>query len=235
MKGRFTILMIAVLAVGVLAPTTQASFILELTDFSTVVTVNDNGAGDMDPTTGAIVFVGSVGVWTTNVTTGLSKPVLGGPIPSVPSLDLNTVDVSSSAGGTLQIRLTDTGFTLPLAVGAQARLVSTIGGTTQGTVTLTQTLDRGNNNFGTGTTADPVSVTLGPFVPTAFSSPAGGVSIFAGPIVNPFSLTELAVITHTGAAMTSFDATSAVVPVPGAILLGLLGLGAAGLKLRRFV
>lgn len=230
MKGRFTILMIAVLAVGVLAPTTQASFILELTDFSTVVTVNDNGVGDMDAATGTIVFIGTVGVWTTNVTTGLSKPTLGGPIPAVPALDLNSIDATSATGGMLQIRLTDTDFSLPPAVGAQARLVSNIGGTTQGTVMLTQILDRGNNEFGTG--LDTVSVALGPFTPPVFS---GSGSAFAAPIVNPFSLTEVVQITHRGIGTTSFDSMSEVVPVPGAILLGLLGLGGAGLKLRRFV
>ena len=65
----------------------------------------------------------------------------------------------------------------------------------------------------------------------SFSQTVYGVT---PPLDNPFSLTEVVELTHPGAGGSSFDAESTVVPVPGAILLGFLGLGAAGLKLRRF-
>jgi hypothetical protein len=238
MKERFTILMILALAVAVLAPTAHAGMVLELFDGTTTITIPDNGAGDVDDTDnpgtidGLIVFNDDLGNWKINVTTGISKPEIGS--VAVPKLDLNSVDVSTTAGGTLRIRLTDTGFAVDDPLASQATLVSGIGGTTAGTVEFSQILDRENLEFASGS-GDFVSVDSGVLV-----GGEGGVFSFAGsksaPVVplDPFSLTEVVEITHTGGGTTSFDATSSVVPVPGAILLGFLGLGAAGLKLRRF-
>ena len=57
-------------------------------------------------------------------------------------------------------------------------------------------------------------------------------------LVNPFSLSEKVVVTHGASGdqglITTFDAESTVVPVPGAVLLGILGLSAAGIRLRKF-
>lgn len=214
------------LVLGVLAGQASADMYLRLDDGTTTLTIGDGDALDANAEVGAITYIGSIGSWVTNVTTGLSKPLLGN--ANRAQMDLNSVDVSSQEGGTLTIMLTDTGFTLPTEVGEDAWLISSIGGTTVGTVVLEQILDRKNNEFAVGS-SDMVSLFLGPFSPTAFS----GETSTSAPVTGPFSITEVATIVHNGAGSTSFDAVSEVVPVPGAVLLGVLGLSVAGARLRK--
>jgi hypothetical protein len=239
MKERLTILMIVALAVGVLAPNVQAGMVLSVDNLATagidVIVVDGLPAGtptaigvstlaDVDALANGFISVnGALGVWSYNVTTGLSKPAIGG--VTQPTMDLNTVDVTSSGPATLKIMLTDTGFAAD-PTWSSAVLVSDWGGTSGGTVTLDQIFDPSNTEFGTSI----YKLTSGPWPKGAFSETLS----LAVPLDPAFSITEVAVITHAGAASTSFDATSTVVPVPGAILLGFLGLGAAGLKLRKF-
>jgi len=179
---------------------------------------------------GLIAYTGSLGVWNLSVTTGVSKPFLGGVME--PMLDLNSISASTASGGTLTIMLTDTDFQ-PVPTWTSTSLISGFGGTTDGTVWLDQILDEGNAEFA-GLGDAELSVSLGPLTGGIGGSFSDG-GIACGPLVSgPFSLTEIAVIKHTEAGLTSFDATSTVVPVPGAVLLGMLGLGAVGIKLRKF-
>ena len=249
---RTLVMIIVALAVGALAPTAHAAMWLSLDDgANNVVTVQDGSGsfGEDGLVNGQITFDGAVGAnWTANVTTGWSKGLYPA---NPPKMDLNSVNLSSlGAGGTMTIMLTDQGFSIP-ANGSSSVLVSSIGGTTDGTVQLTQILDRENTAGGPITTIpivgtsgvytiasglDHVAAVNGPFTPAPLLNFGGTVSV-AAPVTDgsPFSLTEIAVITHTAAFQsTSFDAVSTVVPVPGAVLLGILGLSAAGLKLRRF-
>jgi hypothetical protein len=222
---RILLLTVVALAVGVLTTTVHADLALSLFDGTTTMTLADGGVGDLSPVVGMVTFIGSIGPWEVNVTTGTSKPIIG--TPTVADLDLTSMNVTTDTAGTLTIKLTDTGFS---AAGLDSVLKSSIGGTTAGTVDFIQILDRGNNEFATGSGSDLVSVHLGPFSPGAFS----GTGTAAAPVSGPFSLTEVVVITQAGRGATSFNAESTVVPVPAAVLLGLLGMGAAGLKLRRF-
>ena len=185
--------------------------------------------GDVDGD-GIIFYSGVLGAWNLNVTTGVSKPFLGDVME--PRLDLNSLNASSSAGGKLTIMLTDTDFQ-PAPTWTSTSLISGIGGTTDGTVWLDQVLDEGNAEFAALSDAE-LSVSLGPLTAgTGGSFSDGGIDL--GPLVSgPFSVTEIVVIEHTADGLTSFDATSTVVPVPGAVLLGMLGLGAVGIKLRKY-
>lgn len=185
---------------------------LELSSGGTTVTVTDGGAGDANPAAGAVTFVGSVGNFTINVSTGLTKPAIGS--PSFPDMDLNSVN-SSTLGGTLTISFSETGFT------ASSVLKSDVGGTTQGTASFEVYADASNALFGQGTSV----ASFGPFSGGAFSDQSGGVVAPAG----PYSLTQIATIVHTrgpNAKTTSFDFQTTV-PVPAT--LGLFGIGLVGL------
>ena len=92
-----------VVALGT-AATAEAGVALRLTQGMTVVTVNDDGAGDLaggDPDT--IIFSGAVGVFNLNVTTGLVLPDTI--LPEI--MHLNSIDQSQGAG-TLTIEFTAT-------------------------------------------------------------------------------------------------------------------------------
>ena len=230
--------MAALAAVGALmaasAPSAQAAFLLRLTDVATNTTVlvqDDTLAGvltgsgttttaDSGAGAGMISFNGAIAgtIWNVNVTTGLSKPILGaGP----QKIDLLSVHVSSGGSGSLRIELTDTGFVSGIP---SPYFTAAIGGTTSGSLTLNHAaVDPNNGQF--ANTVDITGGGLGPFTGGAFSGSAGNwVNVGAGV---PFSMTLSATITHVGAGqLTSFDADISV-PEPGT--LGMFGLGLLGL------
>jgi hypothetical protein len=243
-------LMIMALLVGVfvigIVQDANALFVLTLDDLSTVgidVIVSDNAllgtptkkgvttVLDGTATVGAVSFNGVVGTFSVNVTTGVSKPVIGG--FNVSRIDLNSINVSGSAAGQLKIELTDTDFSLPVSPNPYT-LKSFIGGTTDGTVDLDQFVDLSNNEFGIGPPGPniPLVLSQGPFGPGAFSGTASGNIN----IVNPFSITEEVLITHTAAGnITSFNAGSDVaIPEPTTLILFGFGLvGVAGFAWHR--
>lgn len=170
---------------------------------------------DLSPESGAVLFSGPLAGWHLNVTSGFSKPVLG--TAEIPWLDIVSANFTSAAGGTLDIWFTDTDFG---PHGHGAHLLAAIGGTTAGTVTYRTFYDESNTAFGTAH-----EITSQSFSPDAFAfSGAASGDLLA---VGPYSLTMLVSIAHTGAQMTSFDATVKV-PEPATLLLfglGVLGIG----------
>jgi hypothetical protein len=210
--GILTMLVVALLF-G-MQSTSHADFGIFLSDGTINITVLDGDTGSLDghgkdfnPEVGAITYIGSVGtIWTMNITTGLLNS------PGC-ILDLNSIDTSgsrwirSSGAGSLTIKLFEDNLNpsnlLPFMFAA--------GGTTAPQNTATFKLIDNSS----------IVKQLGPF--TGYS--------FAGHEIGNFNdapgLAIEALITHTIAGTTSFDACVNQVPIPGALLL--LGAGIARL------
>lgn len=219
------------------APRANA-LIMTLDDLSTawvdVIIVDNAGDGTSTPkgpstiadgsgVEGTVLFDGSVGSFIVNVTTGVSKPVVG--TPNWARLELNSITVSGGAGD-LEIMLTDTDF-LPLNHQDTEGVVLTNAwvGTTLGTVTAQGFVDPGNSYFGMGyTTGSQELIGPGGFLDT--------VSILtpAFPGVGEFSLTETVLIHHGSAGMvTAFNKTLSAQPIPEPATMLLLGIGMVAL------
>lgn len=177
-----------------------------------VVTIVDGGAGDINATVGAVTFSGALGVWTVNVSTGITKPVIGS--STSPQMDLNSVDVSTGAG-TLIITFSESGFNTPAG-----QLFAEIGGTQNGGLATTKFVALQNTN---------VITSIGALSGTPMSGTAvGNLAASAN-----WTLTHQVTIVHTAAGTTSFDA--ACQPVPdGGMTAAMLGLGLVAVEgLRR--
>jgi hypothetical protein len=180
----------------------RAALVLELSDGTTTVALSDGSALDINPEVGKVSYYGSVGGFLVNLSTGISKPVIGG--PDVAALDLSSFNVSGAPTSLLTIRLTDTDFMQEPVAGA----ISAVGGTTGGEVSIQTYADFDNTPFGT----EVLLADFGTFVnETSLSSVSFSAVQVAGipngqDISPPFSLTVAAQIMH-GASWhtTGFD------------------------------
>jgi hypothetical protein len=226
-RRQFGVAVLGVAALALLLAGTgraDAGFKMMLSDSldGASVTIADNGLGDLNPALGVITFSGTVGEFAINVTSGLSKPVLGS--LSLPQMDLNSLDtkLAGSAADTLTIKLTDTDFVPFSGLGT---LTTTAGGTLAGSVTSMKVqafLDPTNTEFGTPGPGAQLTFSTSPF--------AGSNSVGFGPLAAPYSLTMVETITAgAGAGSISFDNHLFVTNAPEPASLTLLGLGALGL------
>jgi len=181
-KMAFTSGLLGVVLGGLLVPSQVLA-----DNLGNTVTVADANAD------GVVSFNGSLGgttVWTVNVTTGISKPTLGS--ATFANMDLNSVNVSSTGGGTITLELTDTDFT---ALAGNTSYHMDAGGTTNGTLSVNWFVDDGNTAFATTTNIG----SLGPFAGGAFSGDVDGGALLNG----SYSITAVATITHTAAGQVS--------------------------------
>lgn len=202
MKTLSKILMIAIAMVIIIGiQSVHAIPTLTLQQGASIVSLTDT---DSD---GVVTYNGSIGIFNVNITTGLTKPLLGSAI--LPDLDLSSVNVNSSGAGTLKITFTEDNFG-PYTGGFQFAA----GGTTN------------NNTVGLKAYLNSVQIidlgTFGGSGLQAFDATGTGGN---GVYLNPFSLTTEATITTTGKSNVSFDA-ELVTPEPGTIML--LGSGLVG-------
>ena len=184
----------------------QAVPMLRLTDGVNTVTIADQLAGDFNGASDVVTWIGNLGAWTLNVTTGVSDR-----LPKI-HLDLNSINSSnglaSSGPGTLTILFTDTDFSLD---GASNAAIA-VGGVTGGSVEYSTFYDPNNVAFNTTGSAVQLGATL--TGAGAFSGTSSGVL----PSDGAFSLTQKAVISHPTAGFTSFN-YEITVPEPSTLAL----------------
>jgi len=199
---------LVVLSCGCLVQSVNAIPTLTLSDgiAADTKTIVDNGVGDSNPAAGIVTFIGSLGVFNINTTSGFTKPAVGS--AAAPEIDISSFN-NATAAGTLTITFSEDGFT-----GFPGTVVADFGGTQMnGNITNT-VLQNGM-----------LVTTIGPLSAHGFSGSATG-NLTGGV---PYSLTQSVVMNFTGASNKSFDAHVGVAVPDGGMTVTLLGLGLAGL------
>jgi hypothetical protein len=115
---------VALVVVGSMAMVGNAMALsMSLLDSTSTVTGSETGLGNLNSAKGGLAFIGGIGSWTTNISSGVSNPIIG--TFANQALDLDTLNISSSIGETLTISFVafkNFGFNKPknIKIAAQA-------------------------------------------------------------------------------------------------------------------
>src|SRR5215831_18789702 len=144
--------------------------------------ITDNGPGDLNPAVGVLTFSSGINTFSVNVTTGVSKPMIGG-VSDLGQIDLNSINVLSSGAGTLRLTLEDTGYLA--GTGSTLHVLGTVGGTltaSAGSTITIQSWANGENLVPELGPDQPVVGSLGPIGGTPGGSvPAWPAAFVSGP------------------------------------------------------
>jgi PEP-CTERM motif len=162
--------------------------------------------------TSPLTMTQPIGNFTTTVNVGTAT--------NTPALDLSSVDISSSTGGTLVVSLSGNDFTSPQGAAIWLSQFSGNFATGLATVTLQTYLDNSNRLLGTATLLSTLSASTTPFSLSDFVTASAE---------GPFAVTEVLTITTTGPALLSLDASVGDAPIPEPASMTLLGSSVIGL------
>lgn len=197
----------------------QAAATLTLYDgVNPLIAIADNGSGDLVPLTGELFVQTNVGVWYLSISLAVTKPILGS--TTDPIMDLQ-ITANSSAAGSLRLILSDSDFGP-----ASGILNATMTGHVVSGAPVNQTYDvYGDPANVVGATTVHIASTGTTPMPTT----ATGSGVLA--LATPFSLTQVVEVDAFGATSLSGEASfHVVVPEPGTVGLGALGLMVLGLR-----
>jgi hypothetical protein len=224
----------------------DAFFKIRVSDGTHTVVVQDNMAGDADPTTGSIVLTtatltaGGITGWSQiNVNTAFSNKLS---TDGYAELEVSTQARSNSTGATtsLTINVTDTGFTAPPSAPNFLMTSTAVTTTVPGTETIQGYYDStnsGNNEFSIPGQASTPSQT----VTSGGVSPTNPTYAFITPGVSPFALDYQQVLAPTGnnQFFSVDNQLTVTVPAPAGLALAgygvLTALGYFGLRRRQVV
>jgi hypothetical protein len=223
-RGNLGAILLFAVVLMVCGSVANATPMIYITDGTNIVSITDNGTGDENSVAGTIQFSDPVGDWT------VSGTAVSNGSATNPSLDLNSLDISSTSTGTppnLTIEFSDNGFSSPYPT---SDFIMGIGGTTDGTVTYATYFSNTDNDL----QLDTLIASVGPLLPGLYGSFSGGSSGAFSPS-SPYSLTQVITVSSpAGTSMeTSYDARLQASPVPEPTSLILLGSSLVGLVLYR--
>jgi hypothetical protein len=179
-----------------------------------VITIFDNGLGDLNGTIGALTLSTNLGVWNLSIATGVTYPALGS--FTNPVMDL-VIQASSTGAGSLTYTFSDIGFSPPKVPGTN--LSTTVSGhVISGAPTSVDYSVYGDPSDVLGAKTVLLTTTGTNALPVLISN-SGLIGLS-----DPFSLTQVVQLNASGASSVSVDASLSVIPEPSGTALTLLGL-----------